>query len=72
MLDLARPIYQKTSYFGHFGREERRKSFPWEKLDKVEEIKVILKNIYNYYGRKVCHKLSKEKFNIIKEKFFQN
>jgi S-adenosylmethionine synthetase len=26
-LDLARPIYQKTASYGHFGREE----FPWEK-----------------------------------------
>ena len=24
MLDLARPIYQKTSFFGHFGRERKR------------------------------------------------
>ena len=40
MLNLARPIYQKTSYFGHFGREDEGDNFfPWEKLDKVEEIK---------------------------------
>ena len=43
MLDLARPIYQKTSFFGHFGREkEGEKYFPWEKLDKVEEIKKLI------------------------------
>ena len=43
MLDLARPIYQKTSFFGHFGREEEgEKYFPWEKLDKVEEIKKLI------------------------------
>lgn len=30
MLDLLRPIYQKTSVYGHFGRE----IFPWEKIDK--------------------------------------
>lgn len=34
-LDLKRPIYQKTASYGHFGRE----GFPWEKTDKVEELK---------------------------------
>ncbi|HAT03815.1 MAG TPA: methionine adenosyltransferase [Candidatus Magasanikbacteria bacterium] len=34
-LDLLRPIYQATAAYGHFGRDE----FPWEKLDKVEELK---------------------------------
>jgi S-adenosylmethionine synthetase len=34
-LDLRRPIYQKTASYGHFGRSE----FPWEKTDKVEELK---------------------------------
>ncbi|GHV71603.1 S-adenosylmethionine synthase [Spirochaetia bacterium] len=34
-LDLRRPIYQKTAAYGHFGRAE----FPWEKTDKVEELK---------------------------------
>jgi len=34
-LDLRRPIYQKTASYGHFGRGE----FPWEKVDKVEELK---------------------------------
>jgi len=33
--DLRRPIYRKTSTYGHFGRGE----FPWEKTDKVEELK---------------------------------
>ena len=42
MLDLARPIYQKTSYFGHFGRENEGKGlFPWEMLDKVKGIKTL-------------------------------
>ncbi len=42
MLNLARPIYQKTSYFGHFGRQnEGNEYFPWENLDKVEEIKKL-------------------------------
>ncbi|WP_417761380.1 methionine adenosyltransferase [Shewanella sp.] len=35
MLDLARPIYQQTAAYGHFGREE----FPWEKTDKVDILK---------------------------------
>ncbi|QFQ32573.1 methionine adenosyltransferase [Buchnera aphidicola (Aphis fabae)] len=34
MLDLLQPIYLKTSVYGHFGREE----FPWEKIDKVDEL----------------------------------
>jgi S-adenosylmethionine synthetase len=34
-LDLRRPIYHKTASYGHFGRSE----FPWEKTDKVEELK---------------------------------
>jgi len=34
-LDLRRPIYRKTASYGHFGRSE----FPWEKTDKVEELK---------------------------------
>jgi len=32
-LQLKRPIYQKTSAYGHFGREEE--SFTWEKTDLV-------------------------------------
>ncbi|MDR0624372.1 MAG: methionine adenosyltransferase [Treponema sp.] len=34
-LDLRRPIYGKTAAYGHFGRVE----FPWEKTDKIEELK---------------------------------
>ncbi|WP_293910797.1 methionine adenosyltransferase [Deinococcus sp.] len=34
-LDLLRPIYARTAAYGHFGRDE----FPWEKLDKVDELK---------------------------------
>lgn len=36
-LDLLRPIYKKTSSYGHFGRNDE--DFTWEKLDKVEELK---------------------------------
>ena len=34
MLDLARPIYQKTAAYGHFGRTEPE--FTWERTDRAE------------------------------------
>ena len=37
MLNLLRPIYQKTAAYGHFGREEPE--FTWEALDKVQALK---------------------------------
>lgn len=37
MLDLRRPIYKQTAAYGHFGRNDL--NLPWEKLDKVEELK---------------------------------
>ena len=40
MLDLRRPIYKQTAAYGHFGRTDV--DLPWEKLDKVEEIKAAL------------------------------
>jgi len=36
-LDLRRPIYAKTSAYGHFGRTEE--SFTWEKTDKAQLLK---------------------------------
>ncbi len=36
-LDLKKPIYRKTAAYGHFGRTDVE--FPWERLDKVEELK---------------------------------
>ncbi|HMT03102.1 MAG TPA: methionine adenosyltransferase [Burkholderiales bacterium] len=36
-LDLLRPIYSKTSNYGHFGREDV--DFSWEKTDKVEVLR---------------------------------
>jgi len=36
MLDLVRPIYQKTASYGHFGRTESE--FSWERTDKAEEL----------------------------------
>jgi S-adenosylmethionine synthetase len=40
MLDLKRPIYQRTAAYGHFGREEE--NFTWEKTDKVDVLKAAL------------------------------
>jgi len=40
MLDLRRPIYKQTAAYGHFGRNEL--NLPWEKLDKVEDLKKYL------------------------------
>ncbi|MEF8793384.1 methionine adenosyltransferase [Thiohalorhabdus sp.] len=37
MLDLLRPIYQKTASNGHFGRPEPE--FTWERTDKAEALK---------------------------------
>ena len=34
MLDLIRPVYEKTAAYGHFGREGD--AFTWEKTDKVD------------------------------------
>jgi len=40
-LKLKRPIYKKTSAYGHFGRE--LSEFTWEKLDMIEKIRKELK-----------------------------
>jgi S-adenosylmethionine synthetase len=37
MLDLLRPIYEKTAAYGHFGREEP--DFTWEATDKALALK---------------------------------
>lgn len=34
-LDLRRPIYSRTAAYGHFGKDD----LPWEKLDRVEDLK---------------------------------
>ncbi len=39
-LKLRRPIYQKTSAYGHFGRSD--KDFTWEKLDLVKAFQKYL------------------------------
>ncbi len=46
MLDLRRPIYKQTAAYGHFGRIDL--DLPWEKLDKVDDLKKALNN-YNKF-----------------------
>ena len=36
--DLLRPIYRQTATYGHYGRD----NLPWERLDKVDELKKAL------------------------------
>jgi S-adenosylmethionine synthetase len=37
-LDLRRPLYKRTAAYGHFGRD----GFPWEELNRVEELQSAL------------------------------
>ena len=39
-LGLKKPLYKQVAAYGHFGRDDL--DLPWEKLDKVEEIRKIL------------------------------
>lgn len=40
-LNLRRPIYSKTTNYGHFGKTSDTNSITWEKTDKIEELKKI-------------------------------
>ena len=40
MLKLNNPIYEITSAYGHFGRENE--DFSWEKTDRVEALKAAI------------------------------
>ncbi|OZG62272.1 S-adenosylmethionine synthetase [Bifidobacterium lemurum] len=40
-LDLKRPIYERTAAYGHFGRTDVE--FPWERVNKVEELKAAVR-----------------------------
>jgi S-adenosylmethionine synthetase len=40
-LDLLRPIYSKTSAYGHFGRE--LKEFTWESTNRVDALRAAIK-----------------------------
>ncbi|MFP3014641.1 MAG: methionine adenosyltransferase [Arsenophonus sp.] len=42
MLNLLQPIYRQTAAYGHFGRPQ----FPWEKTDKVDELRAVI-NLIN-------------------------
>ncbi len=39
--DLLRPIYRASASYGHFGRD----IFPWEKLNKVDELKSVVQTL---------------------------
>lgn len=39
-LDLRRPIFRKTTNYGHFGRNDA--DFTWEKTDKIDELKAVI------------------------------
>ncbi len=41
-LNLRQPIFQTTAAYGHFGRESDGATFPWERLDRVDELKSAL------------------------------
>ena len=41
-LDLLRPIYSKTTNYGHFGKK-RPESLTWEKTDKADALKAAVK-----------------------------
>jgi S-adenosylmethionine synthetase len=43
MLDLKRPIYARTAFGGHFGREEP--NFTWERTDKINALCTLLNRI---------------------------
>ena len=40
-LNLLRPIYQKTSNYGHFGRADA--DFYWERTDKADALKAAVR-----------------------------
>jgi S-adenosylmethionine synthetase len=39
-LDLRRPIFRQTAAYGHFGRTDI--DLPWERLDRVEQLKAAV------------------------------
>jgi S-adenosylmethionine synthetase len=38
-LDLKRPIYRATAAYGHFGRPAANGLFPWERLDRADDLR---------------------------------
>ena len=55
MLDLTRPIYQKTAAYGHFGRKEDE--FTWERTDRAEALAVSGR----YMARRAVRRYRKKK-----------
>lgn len=47
-LDLRRPIYRQTASYGHFGRHDV--DLPWERLDKVESLRMSAKTPQQVVG----------------------
>jgi S-adenosylmethionine synthetase len=41
-LGLNKPIYQATAAYGHFGRKPEGDSFPWERVDLVDDLKAAV------------------------------
>jgi len=39
---LLRPIYSKTTNYGHFGREDDLEALSWERTDKAETLRTFL------------------------------
>jgi len=44
-LDLRRPIYRRTSAYGHFGRTPENGFFTWERTDRVDELRTAAKRV---------------------------
>ena len=42
-LNLLRPIYSKTTNYGHFGKIDDTKSLTWERTDKAAALKKAAK-----------------------------
>jgi S-adenosylmethionine synthetase len=41
-LNLLRPIYSKTTNYGHFGREDDLEALSWERTDKAEALRTFV------------------------------
>ncbi|MCZ6907064.1 MAG: methionine adenosyltransferase [Deltaproteobacteria bacterium] len=44
-LDLRRPIYRRTSAYGHFGRTPENGFFTWERTDRVDELRAAAEKV---------------------------
>jgi S-adenosylmethionine synthetase len=48
MLDLLRPIYEKTAAYGHFGREEPE--FTWERTDRAQALRACCRPVRHAFA----------------------